>query len=345
MQKKIGKMSEKSVQAKGICKSYKSLFGSAKTVLEGISLDIDRGEIFGLLGPNGSGKTTLISIFSTLIYPEEGSLSILGLNARRDRGEIRKIINISTAKPNFPWSLTVRENLVHYGMLYGLYGLGLNRTVEDQIDAFELGEYRDVKFENLSTGLKQRLSLAKAMLNHPRLLFLDEPTTGLDPDMSAKTHDLIRRIHDEEGISVIMSTHYMPEAELLCDRIAFLRKGRVAALDTPQNLKNHLELGKRVKITYRGLANLDALRALEGVIAVRGKPGIVDGRVDIQANGQADIEVTKPAEGPVDRQLEILMDSNEDSLDRILKSFQDAKILDINIEEPDLEDVFLELAR
>ena len=338
-------MSEKSVQAKGICKSYKSLFGSAKTVLEGISLDIDRGEIFGLLGPNGSGKTTLISIFSTLIYPEEGSLSILGLNARRDRGEIRKIINISTAKPNFPWSLTVRENLVHYGMLYGLYGLGLNRTVEDQIDAFELGEYRDVKFENLSTGLKQRLSLAKAMLNHPKLLFLDEPTTGLDPDMSAKTHDLIRRIHDEEGISVIMSTHYMPEAELLCDRIAFLRKGRVAALDTPQNLKNHLELGKRVKITYRGLANLDALRALEVVIAVRGKPGIVDGRVDIQANGQADIEVTKPAEGPVDRQLEILMDSNEDSLDRILKSFQDAKILDINIEEPDLEDVFLELAR
>ena len=338
-------MSEKSVQAKGICKSYKSLFGSAKTVLEGISLDIDREEIFGLLGPNGSGKTTLISIFSTLIYPEKGSLSILGLNARRDRGEIRKIINISTAKPNFPWSLTVRENLVHYSMLYGLYGLGLNRTVEDQIDAFELGEYRDVKFENLSTGLKQRLSLAKAMLNHPSLLFLDEPTTGLDPDMSAKTHDLIRRIHDEEGISVIMSTHYMPEAELLCDRIAFLRKGRVAALDTPQNLKNHLELGKRVKITYRGLANLDALRALEGVIAVRGKPGIVDGRVDIQANGQADIEVTKPAEGPVDRQLEILMDSNEDSLDRILKSFQDAKILDINIEEPDLEDVFLELAR
>jgi len=318
-------MSEKSVQARGICKSYKSLFGSAKTVLEGISLDIDREEIFGLLGPNGSGKTTLISIFSTLIYPEKGSLSILGLNARRDRGEIRKIINISTAKPNFPWSLTVRENLVHYGMLYGLYGLGLNRTVEDQIDAFELGEYRDVKFENLSTGLKQRLSLAKAMLNHPKLLFLDEPTTGLDPDMSAKTHDLIRRIHDEEGISVIMSTHYMPEAELLCDRIAFLRKGRVAALDTPQNLKNHLELGKRVKITYRGLANLDALRALEGVLAVRGNPGIVDGQID--------------------RQLDILMDGNEDSLDRILKSFQDAKILDINIEEPDLEDVFLELAR
>ncbi|WP_348304035.1 ABC transporter ATP-binding protein [Methanothrix sp.] len=334
-------MSEKSVQAKGICKSYKSLFGSAKTVLKGISLDIDREEIFGLLGPNGSGKTTLISIFSTLIYPEKGSLSILGLNARRDRGEIRKIINISTAKPNFPWSLTVRENLVHYGMLYGLYGLGLNRTVEDQIDAFELGEYRDVKFENLSTGLKQRLSLAKAMLNHPRLLFLDEPTTGLDPDMSAKTHDLIKRIHEEEEISVIISTHYMPEAELLCDRIAFLRKGEVAALDTPQNLKNHLGLGKRVKITYRGLANLDALGALEGVLAVNGNPGIVDGQIDRQVARPVDRQL----DGQVDRQLDILIDRNEDSLDRILKSFQDAKIMDIDIEEPDLEDVFLELAR
>ena len=96
------------------------------------------------------------------------------------------MINISTAKPNFPWSLTVKENLRHYGMLYGMYGSALSRTVEEQIDAFELGD-SDMKFENLSTGLKQRLSLAKAMLNRPRLLFLDEPTTGLDPDISIKT--------------------------------------------------------------------------------------------------------------------------------------------------------------
>jgi ABC-2 type transport system ATP-binding protein len=176
------KMTEKSVEAKGIWKIYKSFFGSSTTVLQNISLDIDAGEIFGLLGPNGSGKTTLISIFSTLIYPERGSLFILGMDARRDNGEIRKAINISTAKPNFPWSLTVQENLRHYGMLYGLYGSALSRTVNDQIDAFELCEFRDMKFENLSTGLKQRLSLAKAMLNRPRLLFLDEPTTGLDPD-------------------------------------------------------------------------------------------------------------------------------------------------------------------
>ena len=310
-------MIEKSVEAKGICKRYKSFFGAGTTVLNNISLDIEVGEIFGLLGPNGSGKTTLISIFSTLIYPEQGSLSILGLDARRDRGEIRKIINISTAKPNFPWSLTVRENLRHYGMLYGLYGSGLSRTVDDQIDAFELGEFLDLKFEDLSTGIKQRLSLAKAMLNHPRLLFLDEPTTGLDPDISTKIRALIRRIHEEENVAVVMSTHYMPEAEMLCDRIAFLRKGEVVALDTPQNLKNNLGLGERVVITYSGQADIEALEKLPGIIGLKSKTGRV----------------------------EIVIDRSEDSVDRIVKLFQEAKILDINIKEPDLEDVFIELAR
>ena len=310
-------MIEKSVEAKGICKRYKSFLGAGTTVLNNISLDIDVGEIFGLLGPNGSGKTTLISIFSTLIYPEQGSLSIMGLDARRDRGEIRKIINISTAKPNFPWSLTVRENLRHYGMLYGLYGSGLSRTVDDQIDAFELGEFRDLKFEDLSTGIKQRLSLAKSMLNHPRLLFLDEPTTGLDPDISIKTRALIRRIHEEENVAVVMSTHYMPEAEMLCDRIAFLRKGEVAALDTPQNLKNHLGLGERVVITYSGQADIEALENLPDVLGLKSKTGRV----------------------------EIVIDRSEDSVDRIVKLFQGAKIMDINIKEPDLEDVFIELAR
>jgi ABC-2 type transport system ATP-binding protein len=310
-------MIEKPIKAAGICKMYKSFLGSSATVLHNISMDLEEGEIFGLLGPNGSGKTTLISIFSTLIYPERGSLFILGMDARRDSKEIRKVINISTAKPNFPWSLTVRENLRYYGMLYGLYGSALSRTVEDQIDAFELGEFRDMKFENLSTGLKQRLSLAKAMLNHPRLLFLDEPTTGLDPDISIKTRMLIKRIHREQNISVVLSTHYMPEAEMLCDRIAFLRKGRIVALDTPRNLKRHLGLGERIVVSYEGTVDIAALEGLPGVLGIKADRG----------------------------SLEIVIDRVEDSLDRIVKLFCNARILNITIKEPDLEDVFLELAR
>lgn len=310
-------VAEKSVEARGICKSYKSFFGARSIVLKDISLDVDEREIFGLLGPNGSGKTTLISIFATLIYPDRGDLKIMGLDVRKERDSIRKQINISTAKPNFPWSLTVKENLRHYGMLYGLYGSGLSDAVNDAIEDFELGEYSDMKFEDLSTGLKQRLSLAKAMLNKPRLLFLDEPTTGLDPDISIKTRQLIRKIHKEQNISVVMSTHYMPEAEMLCDRIAFLRAGEIVALDTPQNLKNQLRLGEKMIVLYEGAVDLQKLDKVPGVMGLKAQSG----------------------------RAEIVIDRSADNLDEIIKLFSDARILDINIKEPDLEDVFLELAR
>jgi ABC-2 type transport system ATP-binding protein len=280
-------------------------------------MDIDSGEIFGLLGPNGSGKTTLISIFSTLIYPDRGDLRVLGLDARKDKGKLRKLINISTAKPNFPWSLTVRENLRHYGMLYGQHGSELSRSVNDVIDDFELGEHADMKFEDLSTGLKQRLSLAKAMLNTPRLLFLDEPTTGLDPEMAMKTRHLVRRIHEEEKISVVMSTHYMPEAEMLCDRIAFLRKGEIVALDTPKNLKSQLHLGEKVVVSYSGSVDIQELNEVPGMMSLNSLPG----------------------------RMEIVIDRNAGGLDTIIKIFSKAHVEDISIKEPDLEDVFIELAR
>jgi len=307
---------KKAIQAQGVCKSYKSFLGPRSVALKDISLQMDEGEIFGLLGPNGSGKTTLISIFSTLIYPDRGRLKIMGMDSRTNRDAIRKTINISTAKPNFPWSLSVRENLRHYGMLYGMHGSQLSKTVEDAIDSFELGDFRDMKFEDLSTGLKQRLSLAKAMLNRPKLLFLDEPTTGLDPEMAMKTRKLVASIH-ENGISVVLSTHDMPEAEMLCDRIAFLRKGEMVALDTPQNLKNHLGLGERVVVEYEGLVDLSRLKGHPGVMSFKSLPG----------------------------RAEIVVDKSSESLDPIIKLFSEVRIKDIAIKEPDLEDVFLELAR
>ncbi len=168
-------------------------------------------------------------------------------------------------------------------MLYGMYGSDLKRSVDDQIEAFELGEYRDIKFEDLSTGLKQRLSLAKAMLNNPRLLFLDEPTTGLDPEIAMKTRQLISRIHRENKVSVILSTHYMPEAEMLCDRIAFLRHGQVVAQDTPQNLKNQLHLGERMIIHYEGQVDIDELEHIPGVMKVKAETGRVEIIIDRKA--------------------------------------------------------------
>ncbi len=304
------------VRASEICKSFNTILRKKKDVLRDINLQIEGDEIFGILGPNGSGKTTLLSIFSTLIYPDRGDLSILGIDARRNTHEVRKLINISTGKPNFPWSLTVRENLKHSGMLYGLHGRELERAIEWSMESFDLYEYQDTRFENLSTGVKQRLSLAKAMLNEPKLLFLDEPTTGLDPQMAQRTRDLVKRIHRDMGVSVVMTTHYMPEAEELCGMIAFLRDGRIVAQDTPSKLKRDLKLGERLRIRYRGDVEERHLRSIPGLIS---------------------------AEISGDR-AELLIDKSEETFSLVMRSFQRAEILDMEIVEPDLEDVFLELA-
>jgi len=304
------------LRAEKISKSFRGLF-KKKEVLHQVSLAIEEGEVFGILGPNGAGKTTLMSIFSTLIRPDEGRLEVLGLNALRDTHAIRERINISSGNPNFPWSLTVRENLNHSAMLYGLYGRDLARSVEGAISTFDLEAHVDSKFETLSTGLKQRVSLAKSILNRPEILFLDEPTSGLDPDMAMKTRALIHSIYREEEMTVVLTTHYMPEAEELCDRIAFLREGRLIALGTPGELKKALKIGDRIFIEYEGEIDPISLRIIPGVMDVR------------------------PSAGRV----EVVFDRSGGALGRIIRAFDRAEILEMGLEKPDLEDVFLELAR
>jgi len=307
---------ELAIAARGICKGFGKRFRRTE-VLESIDLDIAKGEIFGILGPNGSGKTTLLSIFSTLLMPDRGELLILGLDGKRDAVRLREIINISSGASNFPWSLTVRENLRQSGMLYGLHGKGLSHAIDDAMETMDLWTFADVRFENLSSGIKQRLSLAKALLNRPRILFLDEPTTGLDPQIANKTRSMIKRIHTEQGITVLLTTHYMPEAEELCERVAFLRNGRIIALDTPTRLKRDLHLGQRMTIRFKGKVDKSALRAVPGLISAT----IEEGRADL------------------------MLERSEEGTSRLMKLFMDTEILDIRMEKPDLEDVFLELAR
>ncbi len=210
------------IEAKGVKKFYKG-----KAVLKGVDIDIKAGEIFGLLGPNGAGKTTLISIFATLIVPDEGSVKVLGYDIFKHSQKIRRMVNITSGNPNFPWSLTVKENLNYYAMLYGIPKSSRKKKVEELISLFELDEYENTRFDELSSGLKQRLNLAKSLINDPKILFLDEPTIGLDPDIAIKTRKLIKDIHEEKGITIVLTTHYMKEAEQLCDRIAFINRGRI----------------------------------------------------------------------------------------------------------------------
>lgn len=206
--------------------------------LNDVSLQIRQGEIFGILGPNGAGKTTLLNILSTLLLPDAGTVTILGIpstpqNSRR----LRSFLNMSSGYPNFPWCLSVEENLRFYGRLYGLSPSVLERRIARLMKTLELERFAKVPFDELSSGTKQKLALAKAMINEPKIIFLDEPTVGLDPHVAARMRETILEIQRETQVTVLLTTHNMPEAEALCGRIAFIKDGRILKVASPAELK------------------------------------------------------------------------------------------------------------
>lgn len=224
----------------GIKKTYSAgIFGSRKTTaLAGIDLAIYEGELFGVLGPNGAGKTTLMNIIMGLLRPDAGCVKINGEDTcTMFSHEVRNIMNMSSGNANYPWALSVREMLNFYGMLYGMIGKVLSRKVNGLIELLGLEKYADTRFDELSTGTKQRLSIAKSLLNDPEILLLDEPTTGMDPNISARTRMLIKELHESRGITILLTTHYMREAEELCERIAFIKDGKISALGTKDEIK------------------------------------------------------------------------------------------------------------
>jgi len=256
------------VSVRDLWKSFGSgwLWGTRNEVLRGIDLDIEGGSIFGILGPNGAGKTTFLSILCTLLIPDRGQIRVLGMDVIKRGSQIRERINISSGNANFLWSLTVRQNLTFYAMLYGLRGRDRRKRVDEAIALFALQSCADTPFDQLSTGMKQRLALAKSMLNDPEILFLDEPTVGLDPQVSAKIRDQIRGIQRESGITIVLTTHNMAEAEYLCDRIAFLKEGRILTVGTAHELKRKVRLGDVITIDYEGDLAPVQMEKLPGII-------------------------------------------------------------------------------
>lgn len=309
------------VWAKEVYKTFRSgwMGHKKKEALKGVNLNVEEGEIFGILGPNGAGKTTFLSILSTLLLPDRGKVMIFGVDGINDGHRIRKMVNISSGNANFLWSMTVKENLNFYGMLYGLPKKNRIKKVESLIELFELKDYKDVPFDQLSTGLKQRLSLAKSLLNDPLLLFLDEPTVGLDPDVSVRIREMILSIHKERRITVLLTTHNMKEAEYLCKRIAFLKAGKILAIGTSQELKRMIRIGDIIRIEYNGLIPEDYLLRIEGVINFS-----ISNKV-----------------------CEIIVDDGEKRLGPILSMFSKygINVNRVNLGQMDLEDVFIEFAK
>jgi ABC-2 type transport system ATP-binding protein len=309
------------IQAEGIFKTFRSGWWKKrqKEALKGVDLQIEEREIFGILGPNGAGKTTLLSILCTLLLPDRGNVHILGMDGLSDGHQIRKRVNMVSGNANFLWSLTVKENLHYYGMLYGLTGKEREKKVETLIDIFNLAEYGNIPFDELSTGTKQRLSLAKSLINDPEVLFLDEPTVGLDPDVSIRIREEILSIHKERGMTVLVTTHHMKEAEYLCGRIAFLKEGKILTTGTPESLKRMVRIGDRIKIEFRGRIQEDELLRAEGVI---------------------NFTIS-------DNLCEIVVDDGERRLGSLIAilSQGDIQIKKVTLGQTDLEDVFVEFAK
>ena len=256
------------IDAQGLIKSFRTgFFKPPKEVLKGVDLEVPPGAIFGVLGPNGAGKTTLISILTTLLIPDQGRAAVLGLDTVREASRLRERINLAASSAHFLWCLTVEENLRFYGRLYGLGGRVLAGKVEELLDLFGLLPHRRVTFESLSTGLKQRLALAKTLINTPELLFLDEPTSGLDPEMSQHIREEVARLNRETGLTILLTTHNLREAEMLCSEVAFLKNGRIAATGAIPDLQARLGLGDHLSLTYKNGAPPVDFQRLPGVLS------------------------------------------------------------------------------
>ncbi len=217
------------VEVRGLTK----VFNSFKAV-DRVSFEVYEGEILGLLGPNGAGKTTIIHMLLGLTIPTSGEIRIFGLDLMAHKEEILKRVNFSSTYVSLPYSLTVRENLRVFAMLYGMDRS--DERIEEVMHLFEIDEIADTLVRNLSSGQLTRLNLAKAFINEPSVLFLDEPTASLDPDIADKTRQLLRRIKEEKGISILYTSHNMREMEEISDRLIFLHRGRIIAEGSPKEV-------------------------------------------------------------------------------------------------------------
>jgi ABC-2 type transport system ATP-binding protein len=210
-----------------------------RTALNGVSFGVKRAEIFGLLGPNGSGKTTMFRILSTLMLPSAGRALILGHDVALDPAGVRRQIGVVFQSRSIDIKLTAEENLIHVGHLYGIRGAALQRRVNEMLERVSLRDRAWERAETFSGGMQRRLELAKGLLHHPQLLLLDEPTTGLDPGARRDLWQYLQLLRDQEGVSIIVTTHLMEEAEK-CDRLAILSHGNLVGLGTPAELKSEI---------------------------------------------------------------------------------------------------------
>jgi len=301
------------LEVRGLRKSY-----NGRPVVAGIDLEMKDGEVFGLLGPNGAGKSTTISIISGLIKPNAGSVHIAGVDVFRDQMAARRLIGVVPQDIALYPTLTARENLAFWGHMYGLNGAPLRKRVDEVLELVGLADRADQRIDKYSGGMKRRINIGAGLLHRPKLLLMDEPTVGIDPQSRNHILDTVRELN-RQGTSVLYTSHYMEEVEVLCDRIAIMDLGKVIACGSLNELR--LLVGDKDVISIQ--ANVSDARVLEGLRAL---PGI-----DAVSKDDGHVRVVAPYGRKV----------LGDAVACLVGA--GIKVRSIEIKEPDLEGVFLHL--
>jgi len=285
----------------------------ARVALKGIDLSIDKGEMFGFLGPNGSGKTTLFKILSTLIAPTEGTARILGVDITSRVSEARKSIGVVFQHPSLDRKLTVEENLLHQGHLYGMAGSELKNRITAQLERFDLAGRRREPVEQLSGGLMRRVELAKGLIHKPDVMILDEPSTGLDPGARKGLRETLDMLRKQEGVTVLLTTHLAEEADY-CDRLAIMNEGEIAVIGGPEELKH--EIGGDI------------------ITIVSDSPEELAGRIREKGWGEPML---------VEEGVRVEMENGHEFIPRLVEAFP-GLITAITLGKPTLQDVFVHQA-
>ncbi|CCQ92784.1 ABC transporter, ATP-binding protein [[Clostridium] ultunense Esp] len=293
--------------------------------VDNISFNVAKGEIFGFLGPNGAGKTTTIKMISTLLRPTSGTAIINGINCVEKPMEVLKNLGtVLAGERSIYWKLTGRENLEYFAAMNGIRGKKAHEKINYLLKRFNLNKRADETVEKYSTGMKQRVALAKALISDPEILILDEPTSGLDPQSARNLRELILEIK-EEGRTILLTTHYMEEADQLSDRIAIIDHGKIIAMDTPYNLKKGLNKTNIIELELKDWNNYtrEKIKEIPSVRNIRSEFN------ETTQRWEAKIHVANGT------------DTINDLISNIISS--DNKIINFSVEEPTLEDVFIDL--
>lgn len=322
-----GSTSDRAIVAEHLCKVFnvtKGILRRTRTqvaAVKDVSFEVNYGELFGLVGPNGAGKTTTIKMLTTMLIPTSGKATVLGYDVQKDVTKIRERIGIVLGGERGLYTrVSAIDNLRYFADLYGVPPNVRDKRTKELLQFLGLWERARDRVETYSKGMKQRLHLARGLINDPELIFLDEPTIGLDPEIAIETRSMIKELV-EKGKTIFLTTHYMFEADELCKRVAIIRNGEIVALDSPSGLKKYVMDTSVVEVEGFGITDKEVSRFKE-------VPDVLSVSADLGENKQI---------------LKIQTPKGSEIISEVLEILRNSRIYDIKIKEPTLEDAYLRL--